>query len=168
MSNGSAPPLASSPQEAVGWECSQPPGQSIGKAFEKHSVAYSTAGGALSGFDLVTRVLDHPDGGDRSLIELAGGAETDWLEFRAAMGGRPEDSKNPNNNDAYSYWSSSCWSGRFWPHSLGRQATNPYRGLDLSESNSGHSRSRSGLPRTSNQTLNPQSEISGARYHYEN
>jgi hypothetical protein len=49
---------------------------------------------ACSGFDLVSRVLDHPHGGIQALIDLAGGTETDWLEFKAAMVGRHEDRKN--------------------------------------------------------------------------
>jgi hypothetical protein len=59
---------------------------------------------SCSGFDLVSRVLDHPAGGVEALIELAGGGETDWLEFKAAMIGRPEDRKNPKENDADGYW----------------------------------------------------------------
>jgi hypothetical protein len=59
MSNDSAALIAPSPEEAVGWECSQLP-ESIEGGFEKHSEASSTAGGTLSGYGLVTRVLDHP------------------------------------------------------------------------------------------------------------
>jgi|GEM_PF-5605053 len=59
---------------------------------------------SISGHDLVTHVLDHPDGGVEALIDLAGGSETDWLEFKAAMIGRPEDRKNPNENDADGHW----------------------------------------------------------------
>lgn len=57
-----------------------------------------------SGFELVSRVLDHPQGGVEALVELAGGGETDWLEFKAAMVGRPEDRKNPKENEADGYW----------------------------------------------------------------
>jgi NACHT domain/Putative DNA-binding domain len=59
---------------------------------------------SCSGFELVSRILDHPEGGVEALIELAGGGETDWLEFKAAMVGRPEDRKNPRENDADGYW----------------------------------------------------------------
>ena len=58
----------------------------------------------ISGYDLVTKVLDHPDGGVEALIDLAGGAETDWLEFKAAMIGRHKDRKNPKENDADGHW----------------------------------------------------------------
>ena len=59
---------------------------------------------SCSGFELASRVLDHPAGGVKALIALAGGGETDWLEFKAAMVGRPEDRKNPKENDADGYW----------------------------------------------------------------
>jgi hypothetical protein len=59
---------------------------------------------SCSGFDLVSRILDHPRGGVEALVELAGGGETDWLEFKAAMVGRPEDRKDPKENDADGYW----------------------------------------------------------------
>lgn len=38
----------------------------------------------ISGHDLCDKVLSHPDGGVEALIDLAGGQETDWLEFKAA------------------------------------------------------------------------------------
>lgn len=57
-----------------------------------------------SGYELVSKVLDHPAGGIEALVDLAGGGETDWLEFKAAMVGRPEDRKNPKENDADGYW----------------------------------------------------------------
>jgi hypothetical protein len=57
-----------------------------------------------SGYELVSKVLDHPAGGVEALVALAGGGETDWLEFKAAMVGRPEDRKNPKENDADGYW----------------------------------------------------------------
>ena len=57
-----------------------------------------------SGYELVSKVLDHPAGGVEALVDLAGGGETDWLEFKAAMVGRPEDRKNPKENDADGYW----------------------------------------------------------------
>lgn len=39
----------------------------------------------ISGARLVESVLFHPEGGLGKLIELAGGQETDWLEFKAAI-----------------------------------------------------------------------------------
>jgi hypothetical protein len=59
---------------------------------------------SCSGFELVSRVLDHPEGGIKALVELAGSGETDWLEFKAAMVGRPEDRRNPKENDADGHW----------------------------------------------------------------
>jgi hypothetical protein len=58
---------------------------------------------SCSGFELVSRVLDHPEGGVEALIGLAVGGETDWLEFKAAMLGRPQDRKK-DENDADGYW----------------------------------------------------------------
>lgn len=59
--------------------------------------------GQLSGYDLARRVLDHPRGGVAAMIRLAAGDETDWLEFKAAMLGRPEDRK-PGENNVDGYW----------------------------------------------------------------
>lgn len=39
----------------------------------------------ISGYELCSRILSHPSGGVAALIELAGGQETDWLEFKAAL-----------------------------------------------------------------------------------
>lgn len=57
----------------------------------------------LTGFDLVNSVLHHPKGGVDALLRLAGEGETEWLEFKAAMVGRPEDRKG-NENEADGHW----------------------------------------------------------------
>lgn len=49
---------------------------------------------ARSGYDLVRRMLDHPNGDVEALFELAARAETEWLEFKAATG----DAKPQNGN----------------------------------------------------------------------
>lgn len=57
----------------------------------------------IDGYTLACRVLDHPGGGVAQLIELARGGETDWLELKAAMTGRPQD-RLPGEKDADAYW----------------------------------------------------------------
>jgi small subunit ribosomal protein S1 len=58
----------------------------------------------FTGYDLAQRVLDHTQGGVAALIDLAKQGETDWLEFKAAMSRRPEDRKNPKENEADGHW----------------------------------------------------------------
>ena len=99
MSNDCDSPLVPSPGETVGWECSQPPSQSIEEGFEKHSEESSTAGGTLSGYDLVTRVLNHPEGGVGVVVRTDGqggggmmtGFRSRWQFIR--VGRHPPDSK---------------------------------------------------------------------------
>jgi len=96
--------LVPSPEELAGWERPQPSGQSIQEGFKTPSEPYAAEDGSLSGYDLVSRVLDHPNGGVEALFELAAEGETDWLEFKAAMIGRHKDRKNPNEKDADGHW----------------------------------------------------------------
>lgn len=40
---------------------------------------------AMNGYDLVSQILDDPNGGVAGLIRLSEGQETEWLEFKAAL-----------------------------------------------------------------------------------
>lgn len=104
MPNCSDSPLLPSPKEVAGWESAQQRCEQIQEGLGTSPKEIFAVDGAISGYDLVTRVLDHPDGGVEALIDLAGGAETDWLEFKAAMIGRHQDRKNPNEKDSDGHW----------------------------------------------------------------
>lgn len=58
---------------------------------------------AISGYELARRVLGHEKGGVAALLALAGGRETDWLEFKAAMVGRGKGRKQ-GEKDADGHW----------------------------------------------------------------
>ena len=45
----------------------------------------------LTGYDLAKRVLDHPQGGVEALLRLSGKEESFWLELKAGVCPRPED-----------------------------------------------------------------------------
>lgn len=47
----------------------------------------------ISANELVTAVLDHPQGGVEQLVALTDGQEDDWLEFKAAIREQPDDDK---------------------------------------------------------------------------
>ena len=58
---------------------------------------------SISGAELARFVLNHPHGGVKALLKLAGDGECDWLECKAAMVSRPVD-RRPNENDQDAYW----------------------------------------------------------------
>ena len=39
----------------------------------------------ISGYDLASRVLNHPKGGVEALLRLSGNDESSWLELKAGM-----------------------------------------------------------------------------------
>jgi len=46
---------------------------------------------------MVDWILHHPEGGVAKIIALAGGGETDWLEFKAALG--PPTGQDPEKGE---------------------------------------------------------------------
>jgi hypothetical protein len=58
-------------------------------------------GEVINGYDLCSRVLARSDNDAGALVHLAGGTETDWLEFKAACEPPPEGSENGTNADDY-------------------------------------------------------------------
>lgn len=57
-----------------------------------------------SAFDLSSRILNCPRGGVEALMKLADGAETYWLEFKAACRPTPEFPLGPSENDGDLKW----------------------------------------------------------------
>jgi len=65
----------------------------------------------MTGYELVTRVLDHLYEGFEELIKLADRGEIDRLEFKAAMVGRLQDRKNRKKNGTQFFLSEHSFCG---------------------------------------------------------
>ena len=59
---------------------------------------------ACSGYDLAAKILEaHPKDAIETMLHYSGGAECDWLEFKAGMTLLPEDEKKGDRLDDL-YW----------------------------------------------------------------